>query len=239
MRLTDLVQKTIRHFGYDIVRYRTPLNHPFDMLDALIQHRVGPDFFFVQVGAHDGVRMADPLHRSILKYNLQGLLIEPLPDLFQALQRNYASQPGVRCLNCAIAPVDGEYRLYRVRPDAPLAPETQGLASFDRRNLTAAKQGVPGLDAYVEAIRVPARNLGTLLREQGSPPVSLLVIDTEGYDAHIVNSALDSGIAPKIIVYEHIHLTAETQFATLNRLKTAGYRFLEIGMDTYAVRETP
>jgi hypothetical protein len=116
---------------------------PFDLLGVLIwdaTNRLGGELQFLQVGAADGVSN-DPLHDSILKHRLRGVLVEPLPDQFQRLERAYSGVDGLHFVNCAIAAVDGTLPLYRVRPGAPLPPEVHHLASFDRRNLTASKQG--------------------------------------------------------------------------------------------------
>ena len=44
-----------------------------------------PNFFFVQVGANDGVNH-DPIFHHVRKYNWKGLLIEPIPDIFEKLK---------------------------------------------------------------------------------------------------------------------------------------------------------
>jgi hypothetical protein len=95
MRLIDLAQSAIRSWGYDVVRLPHQVSHPIDMVELLVRDTLQRDsqFFFVQVGANDGIR-DDALRPSVLKHQLSGVLIEPLPDLFAKLQRNYQ---GVRC----------------------------------------------------------------------------------------------------------------------------------------------
>jgi FkbM family methyltransferase len=237
MRLADVIQGLIRRFGYELVRRPHNVTAPFSILEVLIRDALSEsaDFFFVQVGANDGVRV-DPLRASILEHRLRGLLIEPIPGVFEDLRRNYAGLEGLQFENCAIAPTSGTARMYRIRPDAPLPDDVHALASFNRQNLTTAKQGVPGLDRYVEEIAVRTCTLQELLTKHGITKVSLLLVDTEGFDAAVVNMALDAGLAPRLIVYEHVHLRVDEQAATLGRLKGMGYRFLEIGMDTVALK---
>ena len=240
MRLVELAQAAIRRLGYDIIRLPHQVSQPLDMVDLLVRDALNrdPHFFFVQIGANDGVR-ADPLRASILKYNLNGVLIEPLPDLFAKLQRNYAGRPGLHFENCAIGSTPGQAKMFRVRDDAPVPDDAHGLASFNRDNLTARKQGIPHLDDYVVETTVVVRTLPEILAKHGDPPVSLLMIDTEGYDAEIVRMALEGGLRSGIIVYEHVHVPVATQAATLRLLKSEGYRFQEIGMDTYAMLPKP
>jgi FkbM family methyltransferase len=240
MRLVDVAQSAIRRLGYDVVRLRHGVSHPIDMVDLLVRHGISrdPRFFFVQVGANDGVR-DDPLRASILKYRLRGLLIEPLPDLFTKLQRNYADVPGLLFENCAVGAKSGETRIYRVREGAPVPDHAHGMASFNRAHLTAHKHGIPHLDDFVVEATIAVRTLPEILAKHGNPHVSLLMIDTEGYDAEIVKLALGAGLRPDVVVYEHLHLPIATQAATLQQLRSEGYRFQEIGVDTYAMLATP
>lgn len=81
MRLIDLAQSAVRALGYDVVRLPHQVSNPLDLVDLLVRDALNRDsqFFFVQVGANDGVN-DDPLRACVLKYRLSGLLIEPLPD---------------------------------------------------------------------------------------------------------------------------------------------------------------
>jgi hypothetical protein len=47
-------------------------------------------FFFIQIGAFDG-QTSDPIHSWIRKERWQGIFVEPQPEPFQALRKNYGS----------------------------------------------------------------------------------------------------------------------------------------------------
>src|SRR5437762_11064199 len=136
MRIVDVVQTAVRRLGYGIIRRPHSISHPIDLLDVLIRNELASDpmFFFVQIGANDGIRV-DPLRPSVLRHRLRGLFIEPLPDLFERLVDNYAGHMGLLFENCAISDHDGTQRMYRTRADAPLSEEVQALTSFNRTNL--------------------------------------------------------------------------------------------------------
>lgn len=240
MRLIDLAQSAIRSLGYDVVRLPHQVSNPLDMIEMLVRDALSrdPNFFFVQVGANDGIR-DDGLRPSILKYGLSGVLIEPLPDLFAKLQHNYRDVPGLDFENCAVGASSGEARIYRVREGAPVPDHAHGMASFNRSHLTGRRHGIPGLDDHVVETTIAVRTLPEILAKYGNRPVSLLMIDTEGYDAEIVRLAFEAGLRPEIVVYEHLHLPIATQAATLRRFKSEGYRFQEIGVDTYAMLSEP
>lgn len=43
---------------------------------------------FLQIGSNDGIS-GDPLNKFINNYNWKGILVEPIPFLFEKLKRNY------------------------------------------------------------------------------------------------------------------------------------------------------
>ncbi len=87
MSIKMAVKSMLRSFGADIVRFAPELNRPFPVLPFLLKEQLSRSepFFFIQVGANDGV-LDDPIRALILEYRLAGLLIEPLPDIFEKLK---------------------------------------------------------------------------------------------------------------------------------------------------------
>jgi hypothetical protein len=81
--------------------------------------------------------------------------------------------------------------------------------------------------------------LSSLLRKHGISDVGLLQIDTEGFDCRIVQSAIRSGLRPAIINYEHNHVRSTEQAACKRLLMEHGYDFVDVGIDTLAVRRQP
>lgn len=190
-------------------------------------------FFFVQVGANDGV-LDDPLHDLIHRYNLRGLLIEPLPDLFAKLKINYKDEPQLLFENAAIFSHEKNVQIYRVRSDARVPHHWHGIASFNRTNLIT--QGVPV--EHIENVSVRGSPLHSILAKHGIDKISLLQIDTEGYDYDVIKSAFESNIFPDIINYEHCWLDPNTRFICKQMLDKRGYQFIEAGKDTIAIRAT-
>lgn len=232
-RVRTLLRSLLRRTGFDLVRFVPDVQHPFAVLPYLVKAAVesGEPFFFVQVGASDGA-MDDPLRPLILQYALPGLLIEPLPDMYAKLVRSYGGQSQLRFENVAVAARSGTFTIYRVREDAPLSPYLQLLASHRRSHLV--KEGIE--ERYIQELDVPAVPLDQLLARHGIRSVTLLVVDTEGYDYEIVRSALVSGLLPRIVHYEHCHLVPRVRVEAKRLLYAHGYRFIEVGKDTIAVR---
>ena len=99
-----LIKSLVRKLGYDIVTYqdlpdRTLSVFPYVLaVEAAADH----DFFFVQIGANDGVRN-DPLWETVTRLRLRGLLVEPVPDLFARLKANYSDCPNLLFEQAAVA----------------------------------------------------------------------------------------------------------------------------------------
>jgi FkbM family methyltransferase len=223
----------IRQLGYDVVRYiPDQFLPPFDILPCFFRAYIGdllestPDFFFIQVGAHDGCEM-DPIRESILAYHLRGLLIEPLPDAFAKLRENYRSEPQLIFENVAIGDEPGQVPFYRVKKGEG-AEWWQVLAGFDKEHMIS--EGVP--KELIEEIRVQMTTLPPLLQTHGIRDATLLQVDTEGYDFRIVKVAVDAGLRPKIINYEHVNLSRIEQNQCKHMLYDLGYRFLDVEIDT-------
>jgi FkbM family methyltransferase len=234
--MKKILKSALNKTGYDIVQYIEMPQCPFDVLDLVINSRLSEikSGSVVQVGANDGVRN-DPIHHLILKYQLSGLLVEPIPDLFARLQANYSDYPNVQFECCAIGDADGELTIYRVQPNDVLPDWTQGLASFNKQHLSSAKFGVPNLEKYVEPLPVPVLTMKSLIQKHRISKISLLQVDTEGFDCQIVMGALNSGLRPIVINYEYIHATPQERLACKERMASLGYKFIDVGRDTLAV----
>lgn len=236
--LTAVIKSVVRRFGYDIVRCIDKCERPINVLDLVVRDKLTHDqrFFFVQIGANDGIR-SDPLNHLIMEYHLEGILVEPLPDLFEQLRQNYASEPQLSFENCAIATSDGERIMCRISPNACVPEWAHGQATFNKdRILRVAKELGLGKE-YLEEIEVPTLTLRTLFRKYRIQKVSLLQIDTEGYDYEILKMAFATQVYPEIINFEYIHLSWEDRMKSKEMLIEEGYRFMDIGRDTLAVRE--
>jgi len=216
-----------KRFGFDIVRYVPEVSKPFDVLSLVVEERLrlGTGFYFLQVGANDGV-LDDPIRHLVTRHALKGLLVEPLPDLFDTLKKTYAGQAGLSFENVAIGDRPGSATIYRVKSAAQVPEHWHGMASFSHAHLL--KEGAP-------ADLIEPCTVRDLLARHSINRIDLLQVDTEGYDYEIVKSVLEAGILPAIINYEHCHLMPAIRHAAWQMLVERGYRFLEVGKDTLAV----
>ena len=89
------LNKILRKIGYEIVRYS---RFPSVLKQEL---KNDPDFFFVQIGANDGVRF-DNLYNFVTNNNCKGLVVEPIKDYFERLALNYRDYPDIIPVNVAV-----------------------------------------------------------------------------------------------------------------------------------------
>jgi hypothetical protein len=69
----------------------------------------------MQIGAMDGISF-DPIHHVVKDLAWRGLYVEPLPDIFQKLKKNYVGHRGLRFVRTAISGHDGTVRMARIDP---------------------------------------------------------------------------------------------------------------------------
>ena len=184
---------------------------------------------FVQIGANDGVTSA-PLHDLIIRHGMTGVLVEPLPDVFERLIANYRSVPGLAFENAAVANNDGETVLF-VPKSRDAAPVTT-LASLDSHH-----PAFGSLDrSEITSIRVRTMTMATLFRKHGFESLDILQVDAEGFDLQVVKAALSTGVRPRIIHFENHHLSPVEKAESRSMMNAFDYRYVENFSDTLAVR---
>jgi FkbM family methyltransferase len=158
----------------------------------------------------------DPIHHHVCDSDWRGVLVEPLPDVFERLKLNYAGRGDrLEFVNAAVAGHDGEVDFCR----HALLPVCSGLTIRTRLQRRAQRQNA------IEQIRVPCMTVKTLFsRHVGDRELDLLLVDVEGHDAEVVK-AVDYRLvsAPRIVCYEHKHLSPEAQDGVVKLLRGYGY----------------
>jgi FkbM family methyltransferase len=196
-----LVKRFIYNLGYTI----NPVDRDiyFDIEAFLSSYlKINRSLFFIQIGACDGVT-SDPIYQFVVRNHekISGIVIEPLDDYFKELQKNYDKFPNIIPVNAAIHNTEDQMVIHRVDPKAmKLLPAwSKGIASFDLNH--HKHSGIPSSAIISQMAR--CISLRKLLEECQVKQIDLLQIDTEGYDAEIIQNIDFDYIKPKIIRYEH------------------------------------
>ena len=198
-----------------------------------------PTAFFVEVGANDGDQH-DHLRPFLDAGDWRGIMVEPVPYVFARLQANYGDRPGITLENAAIADRDGELPFYHLAqaedPTAAGLPRWyDGIGSFSREAVVNHAGLLPGLEDRLVCVGVPCLTFSSLCAKHGVDRVDLLIVDTEGYDDQILHS-LDWDVhRPRMVVYEHYHLSPADRAGVRELLSAHGYGLLEEGFDTWCL----
>ena len=205
----------------------------------VIATRAGRPLRFLQIGSNDGV-VHDPIHQVVRTCGWTGVLVEPLPDLFEQLVANYEGVPGLDFENVALGTEDGTTTMYNVDP-RPGDPYWVGLlASVDRDVILSKADVLRGVGGRLVEVAVETVTLETLVARNGLETIDFLHVDAEGYD-HAVLEQIDFAApwAPAFIIFEKEHFDRATYGATRRRLADAGYTCVEMWPDELAYRVSP
>jgi FkbM family methyltransferase len=193
------------------------------------------DFFFVQIGAYDGLA-SDPIQACVRARRWKGILVEPQPDAFERLKRNYANIPNLIFENVAIAAREGFLPLYKLKDEYShlFHGDHRMLSSFHRDHVMKhlTERVDPG--HALETIQVPCLTFSDLLAKYAVQTIDLLQIDAEGYDYEILKIVEFDGRKPQIIRFEHAHLPSVGKGECIQFLISQGYRIVTGAYDMVA-----
>lgn len=199
---------------------------------------------FLQIGGNDGFSN-DPIHKFIKRDAWQGVILEPLPDVFKEfLQPVYHLDQGVQTINAALGEDDGAATIYRI--GFSKARWATGLTTFQKEVLVEAfrtghvsrkakKQGlkqVPTAEDGIVEEQIEVLSFNTLFNRYKLADTDLLQIDTEGFDFEIVKLIDFELMKPKVLIYEHVHLSGFDKGACAHYLADKGYKLREFGVNT-------
>lgn len=171
-----------------------------------------PDSVVWQIGACDGI-LVDPIRSLLVNFDPVCLLVEPHPELYTRLVRNYRRNERMVTINAAMGRSGGKADLIAIDPYIAgrdnLPDWSLGISSLYRdRNALGGKRVTDALQkrllAATRAVPVVVHSPADVRRQTGLPWPDMLVVDTEGADAEIVAAFLDEGVAPKILYFETV-----------------------------------
>lgn len=175
----------------------------------------------IQIGANEGRREyvkvggKDFIFEFLLNYPAwSAVLVEPMPEAFALLKKNYADHKNdIAFFNCAITE--------KIEDRVLKLGGREGKMSFLRERNANAKDG---------QIVVPCIDYRLLCRLVGWDAVDFVKIDTEGYDAKIIQSILaceDRSLRPDFLIWESVEGEQE---GCERALVDEGYRVFRTGL---------
>ncbi len=183
--------------------------------------------FVLQIGAMDGV-FFDLLNPHLSQGGWQGILIEPLPDMFAALQKTYATHPDLRLVNCAISDHEGTLTLRRINPEAVikglLPKEALGMTTgFTDRGFPARDDYQESFAAHMQEMEVPCCLIQKILDQHAVEKVDLVVIDAEGADWLIAKQVDFARYKTRLLCIEYSSLKPDEIQQCYDLMRAQGY----------------
>lgn len=196
--------------------------------------------FFVKVGANDGIT-EDPLSDILLaNTNWKGLLIEPVPYIFERLRTNFKESRRFIFEQVAIGVTAGEADFYYVDAKArekisDLPPWYDQLGSFDRSHIIKHLGGM--LEPLIIECKVQVSTLSNVFLRNKIRDIHLLQVDTEGYDYAVLRTLDFAKYSPLSIFIEHKHLSTTEKVEIIHLLHKHGYIVNDCGVDYCAIQQ--
>ena len=221
------IDKVIHHFPGGPGDYKGKLDMMITFLNSIKSLN---KTYIIQVGSHIGNTENDFLFKNI-KLNIEYILIEPVPYLFNKLKENYKLYNNITFLNIAISDYNGFIDLYipsEKNDFTKLVSWATQLASINKDHI---QHFVP--ECLVDKIQVECKTLNTIIKEYNIKEIEYLYTDTEGHDYNILMNLDLSLIKPKNIIFENKHMDGPKHkldindcpkyFNLLNYFKKYGY----------------
>ncbi len=190
------IKKLFRYFGIRISKFEntTVYLEPFIIKYA----KQDKDFFFVQIGANDGIRY-DPIYKIVNELGIKGLVVEPVQEYYEDLVSNYSKNKNVITENSAIYSNNEEIFIYRVKSNSDLPDWVNGIASLDKDH--HLKSNTPSENIVEE--KVKGITFDTLFKKHNVKKIDFLQVDAEGYDYDLIKMFPFDRFRPKLIHFEH------------------------------------
>jgi FkbM family methyltransferase len=201
---------------------------------------------FLYIGANDGLR-SDPIRYFIVRDRWQGILVEPLPDVFLSLKSNfsYLKKSRLVFVNAAITSDNSAKLSFWTFDDKfldALNPEERinylRKSSFDKNHVRQFLDLSKLSEDVLREIKVPCLTVSALVREHwSSEPINLIVMDAEGHEASIIPSIDLKEINAEGIYFES-HNLGPNKARVYGHLQQNGYHVYEVGGDSIALQKT-
>lgn len=236
------ILKKLRNKGIDVRKAPPPSSFKaipiFDLAVNYLIAKNNENLSFIQVGANDG-DYGDPLKKYIFKYDWNGIFIEPQPEIFKELLINYKDlEERLHFENIAISNTPESISLFRpfIGKEINRSAIIESSIASTIPNVTARQFGIKESD--LEEIKVPTMTLDAIVEKYQLLNIDILQIDTEGYDWGVLKTLNLKKHQPKIIQFEHGHMSPDIVEEMSCHLRDHGYLLYYGGheLDSVAIR---
>ena len=194
------------------------------LLNAVHDHCEGR-VFVLQIGAGAG-DTGLPFLARFQDDGWSGLLVEPYPDNFAALEALHAESDRVAVLNLGISDVAANLPLYALTPEAQAQARRipRGRASLIRDRILT--EGMA--DDAILTVEAPFLRLDAVLEELGIDSAQVVAINAGGHEAQVLRSFVLGALDPTLVLVNTVAGTA-TDADCIAAMQASGLQPFRIG----------
>jgi len=153
------------------------------------------DGVFVDIGAHDGLTLSNSFYLEQLGWT--GLAVEPIPALFEKLQKNRSCI----CVNGCIAQQNGKRTFRQIEGYAEML---SGLVDeYDAKHLARIEREIAQHGGSYQEIEVDCFAFNSLMKAHGISKIDYLSIDVEGVELEVLKGIDFSQLQISVIGVEN------------------------------------
>jgi FkbM family methyltransferase len=203
-----------------------------DNQDSYLENNIFKGYkngFYVDVGAHDGIRINNTLYFE--KYNnWRGINIEPNKKVFDKLVIN---RPNDINLNCAVCNNDGETEFLC---NSGATEQISGIKdTFDERHLQRLQYENMQYGGITELIKVETKKLETIFDKYNIKNINYLSIDVEGAEFEVIKSINFDKVFIDIIAFENNY--DDVSIPIKEYLENKGYIIINQSLDIFMINK--
>lgn len=209
----------------------------FDEWVEQLNTKKNGELYFVEIGAMDGMRH-DALYKHIIAHNQwSGLLVEPLPDMFEKLKETYTGRDNLSFEPVAITEASGTAEITRIpaeKVDVDVPGWADGISTLKPDQHIISKDA--SLAAHTVKQQIQTMTFADLAQKYNITQIDLFQSDTEGYDETVFNQLWALGFRPSIIKFEINYMIYNTIRNLRWMLEQSGYTCFYQDDDMVAVK---
>jgi len=181
--------------------------------------------FVLQIGAGSGDTGLPVLDR-FRDDGWSGLLVEPQPENFAALEALHADSDRVAVLNLGVSDIAANLTLYSLTPEAQALQRRipRGRASLVRDRIMTVGLTEEG----IASVEVPFLRLDAVLEELGIDSAQVVAINAGGHEEQVLRSFDLGALQPALVLINSVIGTA-VDAACIAALQTSGLQPFRLG----------